>query len=329
MERCIWIHQFTQLGEKTAEDIANTLTTRGITRIYVKAMDGTDWMSEFYDHPLAPANAVQFAQLVSHFADLGLQLIPWVVNRFSAGEADLHIACGQAAHGLVIDFEYLYKGFWQGAVPEAQGYFDKLRAAASGGLWIAAAPDPRQVGRDYSPDLISGLSAYLPQNYWTDFQRPWQEVMEAAIANIEPLGPTEPILPYNASAADMQACLAWCAARGYGSVSLWRMGTANASQLNAFGAAVTPGPVGTPGPDQTPGPKPVPSTTPPPTTTSAPTIPKQIRKRELIPQTYLERGWNSWEMVTINLEGIIHGLIDERDAALAKLDAIERRGVAA
>src|SRR6185312_3050291 len=192
----------------------------------------------------APANAVQFAQLVNQFAGLGIQLIPWVVNRFNASEADGHIGCGRAAGGVVIDFEYLYRGFWQGANPEAQGYFDKLRGAVAEGLWVAVAPDPRQVGRDYSPDLIAGLSAYQPQNYWTDFQRPWQQVMEASIGNIEPLGPTEPILPYNASAADMQAAVAWCEARGYGSISLWRMGTANANQLNAFGTTPsTPGPV--------------------------------------------------------------------------------------
>jgi len=44
---------------------------------------------------------------------------------------------------------------------------------------------------------------------------------------------------------------------------------------------------------------------------------------------YLDRGWTSWDTVTVNLEGIIHDLIDERDAALAKLDAVERRAAAA
>jgi hypothetical protein len=310
MERCIWIHQFSQLGEQTAEAIAATLSPRGITRIYVKAMDGNDWMSNFYDHPLAPANAVHFAQLVSQFEALGLQLIPWVVNRFTASEAEGHIVCGKAANGLVVDFEYLYRGFWQGNNGEAQGYFDRLRAAAGDGLWVAAAPDPRQVGRDYSPDLIAGLTAYLPQNYWTDFQRPWQSVMESAAANVEPLGPTEPILPYNASAGDMQACIAWCESRGYDSISMWRMGTANAAQLDAFGTVVE---------QPQPAPEPAPVEEP----REEPTSP------EGIPQRYLDRGWDSWQAVTINLEGIIHGLMDERDAALAKLDTVERRSIAA
>jgi hypothetical protein len=302
VERCIWIHQFSQLGEKTAQDVSDTLLPRGITRIYVKAMDGHDWMRTFYNHPLAPANAVHLAQLVVQFSDVGIQLIPWVVNRFSASEADSHIACGRAAGGLVIDFEYKYAGFWQGTDDQAQGYFDKLRAAAGEGLWIAVAPDPRQPRRDYDPALIGGLTAYLPQNYWTDFQRPWQQVMESAAANVEALGPNEPILPYNASAADMRAAIAWSEQKGYGSVSLWRMGTANAAQLDAFGGeAVTPG-----GGEEEPG------------------IPP-IEEGDTIPATYLDRGWSSWPAVAINLESIIHGLMDERDAALAKLDAIEGR----
>ena len=303
MERCIWIHQFSQLGERTAEEIAATLAPRGITRIYVKAMDGTDWMSNFYDHPLAPSNAAHLAQLVVQFGNLGVQLIPWVVNRFRASEADAHIGCGRAAGGLVIDFEYLYGGFWQGAIGEAQGYFDTLRGAAGSGLWVAVAPDPRQVGRDYPAGLIGGLTAYLPQNYWTDFQRPWLEVMQAAAANVEPLGPTEPILPYNARGADMEACIAWCEQRGYASVSLWRMGTANAAQLNAFGTTQVGVPAG--------GPEPAP-----------------VGNAEGVPQRYVDRGWDTWPAVAINLESIIHELMDERDAALAKLDGVERRVVA-
>ncbi len=302
MERCIWIHQFSQLGERTAEHIAATLTARDITRVYVKAMDGADWMSNFYDHPLAPANAAHLAQLVIEFSNHGLQLIPWVVNRFRADEADAHIACGTAAGAVVIDFEYLYGGFWQGSLGEAQGYFDKLRAAAGNGLWVAVAPDPRQVGRDYQRDLIRGLTAYLPQNYWTDFQRPWQEVMENAAANVEPLGPTEPILPYNARRTDMEACIAWCEQRPYASVSLWRMGTANAAQLDAFG------------------------TTPVVVEARAEEQPIEAGING-VPQTYVDRGWDSWPAVAINLESIIHELMDERDAALAKLDAVERRVV--
>lgn len=46
-----------------------------------------------------------------------------------------------------------------------------------------------------------------------------------------------------------------------------------------------------------------------------------------IPQTYLDRGWDSWPTVAINLESIIHESIDERDAALSKLDTVERRSV--
>jgi hypothetical protein len=131
--------------------------------------------------------------------------------------------------------------------------------------------------------LIGGLTAYLPQNYWTDFQRPWQQVMEAAAANVEPLGPTEPILPYKAVAADMEACIAWCEERAYASTSLWRMGTANAGQLAAFG-----GPAAVPATPTEPSEQP--SAQPGESPTTSP---------DGIPQTYLDRGWDSWPTVAI------------------------------
>src|SRR5438105_1693602 len=163
MERAIWVWQFNQLGEQSVEQIAETLVPRGITRVYVKAMDGPYWMSQVYSHPLAPANAVHMAQLSAAFQQSGLQLIPWVVNRHAADEAAVHLACGKAAGGLVVDFEFQYEGFWESSAADAQAYFDQMRQAVAGGMWVAASPDARQIGREYAPALINGLSAYLPQ----------------------------------------------------------------------------------------------------------------------------------------------------------------------
>jgi hypothetical protein len=322
MERCIWIHQFNQLGERTPADIAQTLVPRGITRVYAKAMDGTDWMGSIYTHPLAPANAVQLGQLSRQFSDVGLQLIPWMVPRFSAAEADAHIAAGRACGGFVIDFEYLYPGFWKGSAAEATAYFDKLRAAKSDTLWIAVAPDPRQLKRDYDPSIIAGLSAYLPQNYWTDFQQPCMDVMARGATACEQLGPNEPILPYNGVSGDLQSAITWCADRSYGSISLFRMGVANASQLDAFGGPVqtAAGQPADPGQAADPG---------QPAAPAQPADPGQSPAPEPIPQMYLDRGWDTWSAVIINLEAIITEVSQERDAALAKLDQVESRAVAA
>ncbi len=287
MERAMWIHQLDQLGERTPEQIAATLLPRGISRIYLKAMDGGWWMSEVYDHPLAPAGTDQLERVAAQFSAAGLQLVPWVVSRWSAREADAHLACARAGGGLVVDFEYGYTGFWEGGPVEAQRYFEALRAAAAPGLWIAVAPDPRQVGREYAPALIAGLSAYLPQTYWTDFRQPWLDVLQTAASRCEPLGPTEPILPYDAVADDLRAGLVWCEERGYQSVSLWRMGAANASQLDAFGVPPAP---------------------------AAPDAPAPAD--DAIPAMYVERGWTTWPAVAVNLEGIIHQLLAERDALL-------------
>ena len=290
MERAIWVWQFNQLGEQTIEQMAETLLPRGITRVYAKAMDGTFWMSQVYSHPMVPSNVVRLGQLSQQFQQAGLQLIPWVVNRHSAAEAPLHIACAQACGGVVVDFEYHYDGFWEGPDGQAQAYFDQLRAAVGPNLWVAVAPDARQVGRDYGADLIGGLSAYLPQNYWTDFKRPWDVVMQQGCSRCQPIGSVEPILPADATHDDVRACVAWCEQQGFGSVSLWRMGPANAADLDAFG-----------------------------TTAPVEPAPGEPPAEEGIPQVYLDRGWSTWPVVADNLEGIIHQLMAERDDALARL----------
>jgi len=292
MERAVWIWQFNQLGEQTVQQIADTLLSRGITRVYAKAMDGNFWMSEVYSHPMVPSSAVRLAQLKQQFDDVGLSLIPWVVNR-SPSDAPLHIACAQACGGVVVDFEYHYDGFWERSEEEATQYFDQLRAAIGPNVWIAVAPDARQIGRDYSAAVIGGLSAYLPQNYWTDFKRPWESVMQSGCGQCQPLGPVEPVLPSTATVDDVRACVLWAEAQGFGSVSLWRMGPANAADLDAFASSAGPAP-------------------------EAPVAPAPEPESEDIPQAYLDRGWDTWPVVAINLEGIIHQLIEERDNALAR-----------
>lgn len=309
MRRGAWIHQYDQLGEQTVEEIAATLVPRGIGRVYVKALDGAAWMAEVYAHPLAPASAEQLAETVGRFRAAGLALVPWVVPRRSAAEAAAHLACGQAAGGLVVDYEHGYAGFWQGGLAEAGRYMDRLRAAvAAEGLWVGVAPDPRQVGRDYPAGLLGGLSAILPQAYWTDFGRPWRAVLEEADGRSRGLGPVEPILPYDAAAAELQAALAWCVGQGYGAASLWRLGAPNAAQLDAFarraaGDAGVVEPSGDAVGAAEPAPQPAPEPAP-------------------IPATYLERGWDTWPAVAINLEGIISQVLAERDAAGAKLAAV-------
>lgn len=134
MRRGAWLHQFNQQAEQTPADYAATLLPRGIDTIYAKAMDGDAWMGNFYSHPLAPAGHAQFAQLVAAFAAVGLELIAWVVPRFSAAEATSHEAAASAGSGkLVIDWEYHYAGFWQGSLAEAEAYFRNLRSMVSDG----------------------------------------------------------------------------------------------------------------------------------------------------------------------------------------------------
>lgn len=238
VKRGVWVHQFNQQSEQTAADYAAALLPRDIDTVYAKAMDGGTWMGEIYSHPLAPYNMASWVTSVLAFKEVGLRPLPWVVNRSVADEAWAHIECGRAAGGMVVDFEFHYAGFWMASEAEAKAYFDVLRLAIGEGLWVAVAPDPRQVGRDYDSDTIAGLSAYLPQTYWTDFQRTALNVLGDAQERCGALGPVEPIFPYNSTSEDMQAALEWSQSLGCQAVSLWRMGSANAQQLDAFARKV-------------------------------------------------------------------------------------------
>src|SRR6266536_1248328 len=222
MRRSSFVHQFNQLAEQTPADIAATLLPRGITSVYIKAIDGPYYMGDVYSHPLVPRDSASMAVLVDQFAAEGLTLVPWVVPRRQASEADVHVECAHAAGGrLIIDWEYHYAGFWEGTLAAAVEYHDTLQAAVQAGLWIASAPDPRQVGRDYDGSLIAHLSAYLPQDYWVDFQVGPIDVLADSFQKLEQYGPVEPILPHTATAADMQTGLAYCFGQGVQAVSLW------------------------------------------------------------------------------------------------------------
>ena len=240
MRRSVWVHQWNQLVEQTPQEIADTLLPRRITGVYIKAMDGFYWMGDVYSHRLVPRDATSMADLVDQFEAVGLTLVPWVVPRSLANEAHAHVECGAAARDrLIIDWEYHYQGFWMGSAAQAQEYHDTLRAGVQAGMWIASAPDPRQIYRDYDPSLIRGLSAILPQTYWTDFQADAFDVVHDAILTLAQFGPVEPIMPYNATPADMERALVECLDQEVQAVSLWRMGSANAAQLDAFAVPIS------------------------------------------------------------------------------------------
>lgn len=253
MRRAAWLHQFNKTAEQTPQQFADTLLPRGINALYVKACDGSFWMGDVYSHPLVPRDLDSWGQVVAAFRDVGLTLMPWVVNRRSASEAALHLACGKIAGGLIVDFEFLYDGFWEGpadptaslevrrhqAANEAVAYFNQMRGAVAGGDWVAVAPDPRQLDRDYGIwQTIGQLSSYLPQTYWTDFKADALDVVIDSVQRLAQFGPVQPILPHNAQPADMQRALEWCAGRGLEAVSLWVMGPANATELDAFAMRV-------------------------------------------------------------------------------------------
>src|SRR6266542_3241641 len=84
MKRAVWVHQWNQLAEQTPADIAATLLPRGITSVYIKAIDGPYYMGDVYSHPLVPRDTASMAVLFNQFAAEGLTLVPWFVPRRQA-----------------------------------------------------------------------------------------------------------------------------------------------------------------------------------------------------------------------------------------------------
>lgn len=239
MQRGIWVHQWNQLAEQTPEEIAATLLPRGITYVFIKSHDGVYWMNQVYSHPMSPSST-NFGGLVSHFRDVGLGLVPWVVPRGydAQSEAHAHAQAGELAGGsVIVDFEYHYEGFFdQGNMAAWLVYKETLLSQSL--PWVACAPDPRQPTRDYLLNALDGFHAQLPQTYWHSFQQPWYVVLQNAYDTLAPLGQSiEMILDAGAPANEVADATRWCETMNFQAMSLWRMGTANAAVLDAFAGA--------------------------------------------------------------------------------------------
>jgi DNA-binding CsgD family transcriptional regulator len=212
--RGIWLHQFDLLPNPTVEAI----TTAWTGPVYVKALDGVDWMARFDTSPLA-VQSMQGAPPYWSWKERGW--VPWTVPRGGdpVREGQLTGQLAEAAGNVILDLEP-YKGFWEGTEWGAEHFVDAYFAETQ--VLPQICLDHRRLRDGFPYDtFLERVAGLLPQVYWTDFQRPWLEVLEEAAAVLAPLQrPIEYVLPGNARAADLQAARAWCTARG-APASLW------------------------------------------------------------------------------------------------------------
>ncbi len=119
-------------------------------------------------------------------------------------------------------------------------YLRTLRAGGVQQIFASIDPRPAAVQALGVADLAGMVDGLLPEVYWPDFQQPAMSCL-GLVRSLRALSPNiYPALPYDAAAADLAAFWEACRGIGCSGCSLWRLGAANAVQLQAFGALAVP-----------------------------------------------------------------------------------------
>lgn len=182
----------------------------------MKALDGLDWMARFDRGALAVDGANP-----SRWTWRERGWTPWTVST-AISPAEEGALTGQLANEageVILDLEP-YAGFWRGTPGDADAFLAAYRAEADAPFRISIDHRRLRDGFPY-PAFIEAAAGFLPQVYWTDFRRPWSEVLVEAEAALRPYGKQiEYVLPGNAEPADFAAAVAWCIERGV-NASIW------------------------------------------------------------------------------------------------------------
>lgn len=210
-----------------ATAIADFALAAGLNAVMLKALDGDNWMGAFDSTGIAGVEHVQ--QFADYFHERGLRFGIWTIPKVEdqSGEADLTImAAGAGAEFLALDIEP-YQGFWgTTAEPgEAQALAERLDREVS--IPIILQPDPRPNAErlERIEEWAVCAAAIAGQDYWTSFQKPWQDSLyNLDLADRLGLS-TLPTLPGDAEPADMQAAAAGCRRRGALGLFIWRYGS--------------------------------------------------------------------------------------------------------
>lgn len=238
--RVVWQWQFLAQGEQTIPAVAATLAQYASADVLLaKAMDGTQFQGAFDYAPHSIKSLADWHAAVAEGATAGIQVFPWVVPHH-VGDATAHAQLGET---VIVDLEPYPPDFWSDGAAAVPHYLDGLRASGVQNIFVSVDPRPARLadlGFDAWARSVKGL---LPQLYWTDFQQPMSACVPMLV-NLMAYGvPVIPVLPYDGSATDVANF--WTAAQQVGcrGVSLWRLGSANAAQLRAFGALDVTAPV--------------------------------------------------------------------------------------
>jgi hypothetical protein len=187
-----------------------TIRERWLGPIYVKALDGIDWMTRFDRSPLAVDGVTP-----SRWSWRELGWVPWTVPTAvdPAREGALAGRLAREAGTVILDLEP-YAGFWRGTAADADVFLAAYREQTDAPLRISLDHRRLRDGFPY-PALMDAAVDFLPQVYWTTFRRPWAAVLAEAEAALAPYRkPIEYVLPGDAAPSDFAAAIEWCTERG-------------------------------------------------------------------------------------------------------------------
>lgn len=265
-----WLREFADTAEGSLAAILTTLTgIAGSSCLCLKVADGVDWVGS-YDAKTPIGNVADLAMAMAVCELAGVTLLPVVVPRGIAGEAEFHGTIAQTCGALMVDIEP-YAGFYdQAPLATIPIYWRSLRAAA-GDAYLMAQPDPRQSGwiDGKVSESWAFFDAICAQHYvgwqqvgWTNLAyeislvkwiTSYGKDTYVTIYGADPSYPFVETLPSDFWRAVQPTVLGLC---------VFAFGPMNRAQLSAVATlpapAVQPDPLPKPKPDPKPQPDPVP-----------------------------------------------------------------------
>lgn len=214
-----------------------------ISYMFVKAIDGLDWMASFDTHPAHIGDATTLRAAFDSYRAQGIGCVPWGVakgggNAYSEGR--LAARCAVTCEGLfILDLEP-YPGFWTGGPAEVAQYLRGFRDGGGRELWLT--PDTRAgalAGIAFNSWIADPIvTRVLPQGYWTDFQTGWEHGLHLSLDPIQflPKSKVWPVLPANGATQDAGAAITWLEQQGYPGFAIWRRGTLTQDMIDALNA---------------------------------------------------------------------------------------------
>ncbi|MHB2001123.1 MAG: peptidoglycan-binding protein [Solirubrobacteraceae bacterium] len=226
----MWIWYVSKSDGGNVASIVEQAKAAGVTTLYVKSSDGTNWWSQFSPELIAAAHAA------------GLKMCAWqyVYGTNPVGEAELGAKAAETgADCLVIDAESEYEGRYS----QAQAYIQTLRAKVGPSYPIGLASFPYVNYHEAFPYSVflgpEGAQFNAPQMYWKDIGTSVAQVYAVTYEQnliykrqIEPLGQTFE----NPSSSELVAFRSLAGAYGASGLSWWDWQETGASGWAALAA---------------------------------------------------------------------------------------------